>query len=271
MRSRLVLPLAVAGAGVGALAQPWAPWAALITIPLGALVGRVLDARLRSPSLLLECIALPAIAFDIAAFVAMWVGALPSEDTLATLVVGSITGAAVFGVPAASAAYRAQSAERARAGSLVRASDGRAILANVAVVIALLAWARGPLGPHAPPSRLPPTVAAAAALGALALFVLDVIALGQAREASAALGALAPRPGDGGAPPTSRDALRVDWGLGDGVEVAERAPDDPYRGSVTVDKLARGSQALALRALRLNVAVGAAKLLAASIVAFACR
>jgi hypothetical protein len=249
-RSRyLVLALAILGAGMGALVVDLFPAAILFTMPIFAAAGWALSKRLRSPTLLAEIMLGAGVVSGLVSIpIIAWLD-LPGALAAIAALVGS-----VLGVPVAIAVYRAQFVERARAGSLVRSSDERAVIANVATEVAVLALVRAD-------SRMAIAVAAGGALIALVVLVLDGAALREARAAQAALAAALAAP-DAMSPPASA-VVRVDWGLGDGERVAERAPDDPYRGQPTVAAIAHGSERFAWNALVVNLGANVAKLVAA--------
>ncbi|WP_437783586.1 hypothetical protein [Sorangium sp. So ce1097] len=198
---------------------------------------------------------------------------------------GTILGAALgalFSLPfipaLAVVLFAANRVGRARAGSIVAASDRRAVWAATAAVIALAALAtRALFGAPAAP-ELGRAVAGAGLAVVAALFAVDAVALARVltlprRPVGAGAGpggelgdggeveievAVEGRAEAGGQRSGTGMGMgeRIDLGLGDEVQVEVVRPIHAYRGARQIARIVRGNRERAAAALRAGLARG---------------
>lgn len=194
-------------------------------------------------------------------------------------ILGAICGAiwALPFIPALGLVLRAASrVGRARAGSIVAASDRRAVWTATATVIAVAGLAGRASYPH---TVAPDLILAAAGISCVvlaAMFVADAAALTRvlkmppaelaAEEAGAAMGLTAEElaargSADHGA--GRRHAREIDLGLGDELRVEVVSPTHAYRGVQQIARMVRGDRERAAAALRAGM-IRAGMALAAS-------
>lgn len=166
---------------------------------------------------------------------------------------------------------------RARAGSIVAASDRRAVWAATAAVIALAALALSG-APAAP--ELGRAVAGAGLVVVAALFAIDAVALARVLTlprrpvGAGAGGGGGGELGDGGEVEIEVEVEgraeaggqrsgtgmgtgeRIDLGLGDEVQVEVVRPTHAYRGARQIARIVRGNRERAVAALRAGLARG---------------
>jgi hypothetical protein len=144
--------------------------------------------------------------------------------------------------------FAAMRAGRARAGSVVAASDRRAVWAAAAAVIALGVLGMRALYPPPVEPWLTTVVAGVACAVLVGLFAVDAIELARV----ATMAALSEVEADGGRAMRADggEVEAVDLGVGDEVRVEVVRPKHAYRGVEQIARVVRGSRELTAAALR---------------------